>query len=60
MGAPPAATDAVAVTAAASSAIIEALEDTKRRGGRIRAWVVGEAEFDVDAEVRRVGTSWPL
>jgi uncharacterized protein (DUF58 family) len=40
--------------------LLEALEDAKARGGRVRAWVVGEAELEIDAEVRRVGTKWPL
>jgi uncharacterized protein (DUF58 family) len=52
--------DAVAITSAASSGISEALETVRRRGGRIRAWVVGDVELAVDAPVRRVGTAWPL
>jgi uncharacterized protein (DUF58 family) len=52
--------DAVAVTAAASAEITEALETVRRRGGRIRVWVVGDADLDLEAPVRRVGTAWPL
>jgi uncharacterized protein (DUF58 family) len=52
--------DAVAVTAAASDEITEALETVRRRGGRIRVWVVGDADLDLEAPVRRVGTAWPL
>jgi uncharacterized protein (DUF58 family) len=58
--APTQVTDAVGVCAGDTSAIIEALETVRHRGGRIRAWVVGEAQVDLDAPVRRVGTDWPL
>ena len=58
--APTAVSDAVGVCAAAAPAITEALETVRRRGGRIRAWVIGDAELDLDAPVRRVGTAWPL
>ena len=57
---PPAVTDAVGVTAGASQALIEALETVQQRGGRIRAWVVGDADLDLEAPVQRVGTTWPL
>jgi uncharacterized protein (DUF58 family) len=52
--------DAVVVTAAAAVEIADALETVRRRGGRVRAWVVGDAELDVEAPVRRVGTAWPI
>jgi len=52
--------DAVGVTAGASTPLIEALETVRQRGGRVRAWVVGDAELDLDAPVQRVGTSWPI
>ncbi|HZK73021.1 MAG TPA: DUF58 domain-containing protein [Clostridia bacterium] len=56
----PPVTDAVGVTAAPSSSLIEALETVRRKGGSIRAWVVGDAELAVEAPIQRVGTSWPL
>jgi uncharacterized protein (DUF58 family) len=52
--------DAVGVTAGASAQLIEALETVRRRGGRVRAWVVGDADIDLEAPLRRVGTAWPL
>ena len=57
---PPQVTEAVAVTATASADIIEALEMVRRRGGNVRAWVVGDADLDVDAPVQHVSTDWPL
>ncbi|MGH7764806.1 MAG: DUF58 domain-containing protein [Candidatus Dormibacteraceae bacterium] len=59
-GHPPASADAVAVTAASDPDLLDALETVRGRGGRIRAWVVGGADLDVDGPVRRVGTQWPL
>jgi len=56
----PSVTDAVGVTAGPDATLIEALETVQRRGGRIRAWVVGEAELDIEAPIQRVGTAWPL
>jgi uncharacterized protein (DUF58 family) len=56
----PAVTDAVGVIGAGSAALTDALETVQRRGGRIRAWVVGDAEQEIDAPIRRVGTAWPL
>jgi uncharacterized protein (DUF58 family) len=58
--APTQVSDAVGVTAGDAAAITDALETVRRRGGRIRAWVVGDAQVDLDAPVRRVGTDWPL
>ena len=52
--------DAVAIFASSSPAIAEALETVRLRGGSVRAWVVGDAEVDVDGPTTRVGTSWPL
>jgi len=52
--------DAVAIFGTASSALAEALDTIRLRGGSVRAWVVGEAEADVDGPVTRVGTRWPL
>lgn len=59
-GEPPQVSDAVGVTAAASAPLIEALEVVRVRGGRIRAWVVGEVELDLEAPLQRAGTAWPL
>jgi uncharacterized protein (DUF58 family) len=56
---PPSVTDAVGISAGASVPLIEALETVKQRGGAIRAWVVGDAAIDLEAEVQRVGTGWP-
>jgi hypothetical protein len=53
-------TDAVGVTATGGVALIEALETVQQRGGRIRAWVVGDAELDIEAPIQRAGTAWPL
>jgi hypothetical protein len=36
------------------------MEDAKTRGRRVRAWVVGDAELDIDADVLRVGERWPV
>lgn len=57
---PPAVTEAVTVTGRADPDLIEALETVRRRGGTIRAWVVGDADLDVDAPVQHVGVRWPL
>ena len=56
----PSVADAVGVTAGAEATLIEALETVQQRGGRIRAWVVGEAELEIAAPVQRAGTAWPL
>ena len=56
----PTVTDAVGVTAGSDVALIEALETIQQRGGRIRAWVVGDAELDLEAPTQRTGTAWPL
>ena len=55
----PAPAEVVAVTAG-DPRVVDAIEDAKARGRRIRAWVIGDAKLDIDAEVQRVGTSWPL
>ena len=57
---PPLVTEAVAVTGAARKEITEALEMVHRRGGTVRAWVVGDSELDLDGPVQHVGTGWPL
>jgi uncharacterized protein (DUF58 family) len=57
---PPAVTEAVAVTAGAHPELVDALEMVRRRGGNVRAWVVGDGDLDVDAPVQHVSTDWPL
>ena len=56
---PPASGDVIAVTAG-DPGVVDALHEVKGRGGRVRAWVVGDAQVDIDAGVQRVGTQWPL
>ena len=56
----PAGTEAVIVTGAADARLVEALDTARRRGSRVRAWVVGDADLDVDAPVQHVETQWPL
>ncbi len=57
---PPAVSEAIAVTGRADPELIDALETVRRRGGTIRAWVVGDADLDIDAPVQHTGTGWPL
>jgi uncharacterized protein (DUF58 family) len=57
---PPRVSDAVAVVAHYDAQVVDALEAIKQRGGDIRAWVVGEAQLDVNAPVQNVGLGWPL
>jgi uncharacterized protein (DUF58 family) len=57
---PPRVSEAVAVTGAAQQEVVEALEMVRRRGGSVRAWVVGDSDFDLDGPVQHVGTDWPL
>jgi len=56
----PAGNEAVIVTGVGDERLLEALETARRRGSRVRAWVVGDADLDVDAPVEHVGTEWPL
>ena len=58
-GIPPASAEVVAITAG-DPQVIEALEDAKRRGTRVRGWVIGDAQVDIDAPMERVGTAWPI
>ena len=51
--------DLVTVTAGNQEAA-DTIELARSRGARVRAWVVGDARFDVDAPVERVGTAWPI
>ena len=66
---PPRVSEAVAVTAGGHQEVVEALEMVRRRGGMVRAWVVGDAGraqgapekfIHLDGPVQHVGTSWPL
>jgi uncharacterized protein (DUF58 family) len=56
----PRVSDAVGVAAGESAQLIDALETVRQRGGRVRAWVVGDAEVDLEVPLQRVGTAWPL
>jgi uncharacterized protein (DUF58 family) len=56
---PPRVSEAVAVMGADQKDIAEALEMVRRRGGSVRAWVVGDSDFDLDGPVRHCGTGWP-
>jgi uncharacterized protein (DUF58 family) len=56
---PPQVVDAVAITGASNPALVEALETVRSRGGRVRAWVVGDAALDIEP-MSRVGLRWPL
>src|SRR4029077_16832768 len=65
----PRVSEAVAVTGSARQDVAEALEMVRRRGGLVRAWVVGDAGraqgafekfIDLDGPVQHVGTGWPL
>ena len=57
---PPTVSEAVAVTGGGQKDVVEALEMVRRRGGTVRAWVVGAGDFDVDGPVQHVNTDWPL
>jgi hypothetical protein len=56
----PSVTDAVGVTGGPDAELIEALETVQQRGGRIRAWVIGDGQLEIEAPVQRAGTAWPL
>jgi uncharacterized protein (DUF58 family) len=56
----PASGEVVAVLGTANPDIVDALDDARRRGARVRAWLVGDAEVELDAAVTRVDTRWPL
>jgi len=57
---PPASGEVVMVTSSANPALIEAVDEARRRGTRVRGWVIGDAELDIDAPMERVGTAWPV
>jgi uncharacterized protein (DUF58 family) len=52
--------DAVGITAGSDAPLVEALETVRQRGGRVCAWVVGDAPLDLEAPIQRAGTTWPL
>lgn len=58
-GAPPASGEVVGITTG-DPGVVDAMEDAKTRGRRVRAWAVGGAELDIDADILRVGTRWPV
>jgi len=39
---------------------VEATEMVRPHGGTVRAWAVGDVDFDIDGPVQHVTTSWPL
>jgi uncharacterized protein (DUF58 family) len=53
-------TDAIAVVSTANPDIEDAFESVRQRGGSVRAWVVGEAEVDLEVPFQRAGIAWPL
>jgi uncharacterized protein (DUF58 family) len=57
---PPRVSEAVAVTGGAQDEMVEAMQMIRRRGGLVRAWVVGDSDIDIDGPVQHVSTSWPL
>jgi hypothetical protein len=57
---PPASGEVVMVTSSGDPALIEAVDEARRRGTRVRGWVIGDAELDIDAPMERVGTAWPV
>jgi uncharacterized protein (DUF58 family) len=58
--APPPTGEVVVITGSADRRLIDAAELARQRGAAVRAWIVGDAELDLDAPARRVGTAWPL
>jgi len=48
--------ETVLITASADAELLATAERFRSR----RAWVIGDAQLDLDAAVRRVGTTWPL
>jgi hypothetical protein len=58
-GAPPASGEVVGISAG-DPRLRDEVEGVKARGGRVRVWAVGGAELDIDANVLRVGTRWPV
>jgi uncharacterized protein (DUF58 family) len=52
--------DAVVVTSSPKRRLLEEAEMVRRRGGSVRAWVVGDVELDLDVPTQRAGLTWPL
>lgn len=52
--------EVVLITAGVDPDLIEAVELARSGGAWARAWVVGEAELDLDLPVSRAGLGWPL
>jgi uncharacterized protein (DUF58 family) len=52
--------EVVVITGSGDPRLIDAAELAKQRGAGVRVWVVGDAEIDLDAPERRVGTEWPV
>ncbi|MGH7761709.1 MAG: DUF58 domain-containing protein [Candidatus Dormibacteraceae bacterium] len=57
---PPRVSEAVAVSGNDQKVVGDALEMVRRRGGPVRAWVVGDADLELDGPVQHAGTDWPL
>ena len=57
---PPAVSEVVMVAGSPAPGVVAAVEAARRRGAPARGWVVGDAEVQVDAPLRRAGTGWPL
>jgi len=57
---PPPTGDAIAVTSTSNADLDEALGGIRQRGGSVRAWVVGDAEIDLDVPIQRAGLTWPI
>ena len=57
---PPRVSEAVAVAGGGQKDLLDALEMVRRRGGMVRAWVVGDSDFELEGPVQHVGTDWPL
>lgn len=56
----PATGEVVGITAGSDPELLEALETVRRRGARVRAWIVGDVAIDLDVPIQRVGTEWPI
>ena len=56
----PQSAEVVLVTASAHPELMEAVDIARRHGAKARAWIVGDAEIDLDLPTQRAGTRWPL
>ena len=50
----------VVVLTAGDRAVLEEADIAAGRGARVRAWVIGDAQIEVDVPAERVGLQWPL